>query len=71
MSVRTCGLCGKKLSVYNSNKFCFAHVFRGNRIEDARIEAFENKLRRQKDRDRLDRKRERERNADTNNKRAR
>ena len=33
--MRTCKICGKALSIYNENKYCFAHMREGQEKEDA------------------------------------
>ena len=43
---RSCQFCGKKLSRYNLNKFCFAHSglgfdFRSEELETKRMKAYE------------------------------
>ena len=38
--VKKCEFCGKKLSLYNENRFCFVHIYQGYvsdvQAEDAR-----------------------------------
>jgi len=36
--IRRCRACGKKLSQYNENKYCFVHVITGWKLELAQAE---------------------------------
>lgn len=37
--IRKCKVCGKLLSIYNENKYCFAHTMKGYELEKRESDA--------------------------------